>query len=447
MEREATSFDPKTWVDPKPVSAPTEAAPVESVQSNKIKPILIAAPIALLAVAGGAYVLLPGDSSDAASNPVPVSSAPATPEPSPTPSTSVRIIQVRGVDDLGFSLEAMGVPTGDAFTIAEEAIAALGTQEQMRVAIELTGQGDEKSVRTINAELSNGTAVKLTRQSDGTFTRENILDAASTRVRSVTGTINQNTFYASAVEAGLPDSLTTPFAKAFSFDFDFQREVAIGDTFSATWEETVTDSGRNTVPPKLLYVRLNTSKGSKTYYAFTPPDESEQRWFDESGQGNERGLMRTPVDGARITSKYGYRTHPISRAQRKHNGVDFAAPTGTPIYASGDATVAFAAPRGAAGNFIRLDHGEGMQTWYMHLNAFADGLTVGNAVRQGEIIGYVGTTGGSTGPHLHYEIRINGEPLDPLTFETSEVEALAGEALTMFTTQRDQTNSARNEAE
>ncbi len=445
MEREATSFDPKTWVDPKPVSAPKEPEhPTPSGWDAKSLARIVTPIVLVLATA--AYLFWPSGGGGEPAEAPSATSSPA-PRPEPTPTTSVRIIQVRGVDDLGFSLEAMGVPTGDAFTIAEEAIAALGTQEQMRVAIELAGQGDEKSVRTISAELSNGTAVKLTRQADGTFARENILDAASTRVRSVTGTINQNTFYASAVEAGLPDSLTTPFAKAFSFDFDFQREVAIGDTFSATWEETVTDSGRNTAPPKLLYVRLNTSKGTKTYYAFTPPDETEQRWFDESGQGNERGLMRTPVDGARITSKYGYRTHPISRAQRKHNGVDFAAPTGTPIYASGDATVAFAAPRGAAGNFIRLDHGEGMQTWYMHLNAFAEGLTVGNAVRQGEIIGYVGTTGGSTGPHLHYEIRINGEPLDPLTFETSEVEALVGEALTMFATQRDSTNSARDEAE
>ncbi|MEM8725451.1 MAG: peptidoglycan DD-metalloendopeptidase family protein [Pseudomonadota bacterium] len=432
-------------MDPKPVSAPVEDAPTEPAKSSGVKPALIAAPIALLAVAGGAYILWPSSSDEAVEAPATEATAAAAPEPTPTATTSVRIIQVRGVDDLGFSLEAMGIPTGDAFTVAEEAIAALGTQEQIRVAVELADEGEEKAVRTISAELPNGTSVKLTRQSDGTFKRENILDAATTRVRSVTGTINQNTFYASAVEAGLPDSLTTPFAKAFSFDFDFQREVALGDTFSATWEETVTESGRNTEPPKLLYVRLDTSKGSKTYFAFTPPDESEQRWFDESGQGNERGLMRTPVDGARITSKYGYRTHPISRVQRKHNGVDFAAPTGTPIYASGDATVAFAAPRGAAGNFIRLDHGEGMQTWYMHLNAFAEGLVPGKPVTQGEIIGYVGTTGGSTGPHLHYEIRINGEPLDPLTFETSEVEALAGEALTMFTTQRDSTKAAISE--
>ena len=445
MERETTSFDPKTWVDPKPASAPAEDVPVEPAKSSGIKPAMIAAPAALLLAAGGAYAVWPSAPAEPAKSPVTAASKAPIPNPTPGPSTSVRIIQVSGVDDLGFSLEAMGIPTGDAFTMAEEAIAALGTQEQMRIAVELTDEGADKTVRTISAELPNGTSVKLTRQSNGTFKRENILASATTRVRTITGTINQNTFYASAVEAGLPDSLTTPFAKAFSFDFDFQRDVELGATFSATWEETVTESGRNTAPPRLLYVQLQAGSKTRSYYAFTPPDESEQRWFDEKGQGNERGLMRTPVDGARITSKYGYRTHPISGRGRKHNGVDFAAPTGTPIYASGEATVLFRGPRGAAGNFIRLDHGEGMQTWYMHLNAFADDLVVGEPVKQGDIIGYVGTTGGSTGPHLHYEIRINGEPLDPLTFETSEVEALAGEALTMFSTRRDSTKAAKDE--
>lgn len=442
MERETTSFDPKTWIDPKPVAAKPEVAPAEAPGKSGIKLALIVAPLAIAFVLSGTFVLWPGSSGETSETP---SDAPAAATANtasiPTRATLTRIINVKGMDELGFSLEAMGVPTGDAFAIAQEAIAAIGTAEEMRVAVELSGGAGDKSVRTISAELDNGTAVKLTRRSDGTFDRETVLDTATTQVRTVRGVIDQNTFYASAVEAGVPDSLISPFAKAFSFDFDFQRDVGIGDRFTATWEETVTQSGRNTLPPRLLYVQLSTDNGTRSYYAFTPPDEVQQRWFDESGQGNERGLMRTPVDGARITSKYGYRTHPISGRGKKHNGVDFAAPTGTPIYASGDATVAFRGPRGAAGNFIRLDHGEGMQTWYMHLDAFAEDLAVGGDVRQGDIIGYVGTTGGSTGPHLHYEIRMNGEPLDPLTFETSEAEALAGEALTMFTSQREITSA------
>ncbi len=459
MERETTSFDPKTWIDPKPTPA-REAAETgehtgdmpdikggggETGGSNRVNPMWFGAPVGVLALAGLAWFFWPSSVPEPTPD-APTSAAPsvqATQAAAPASNGSMRIIQVSGFQDLGTSLEAMGLSNQEAFSIAQEAIAALGTEGDMRVSVELSGNAEKLSVATLVAEMASGNTVKLTRQEDGTFSRETVLDAAKPRVRMASGTINQNTFYASVVEAGVPDSLATDFAKAFSFDFDFQRDVQIGDTFSAAWEETVTESGRSIAAPKLLYVKLTAAGKTRAYYAFTPPDETELRFFDESGQGNERGLMRTPVDGARITSKYGYRTHPISRRQKKHNGVDFAAPTGTPIYASGEATVLFRARAGGAGNLIKLDHGEGMQTWYMHLNRFADDLVQGEPVRQGQIIGYVGSTGASTGPHLHYEIRLNGVPTDPLTYETSEIEALEGAALRMFQTRRDTTKAGK----
>ncbi|MEP0189846.1 MAG: peptidoglycan DD-metalloendopeptidase family protein [Erythrobacter sp.] len=459
MERETTSFDPKTWIDPKPIPA-GEAAETgentadmpniegggdESGGSGRTNPMWFGAPVGVLALAGLAWFFWPSSAPESTPDAT-ASAAPSvqvTQAAEPTGNGSMRIIQVSGFQDLGTSLEAMGLSNQEAFSIAQEAIAALGTEGDMRVSVELSGSGQKLSVATLVAEMASGNTVKLTRQEDGTFSRETVLDAAKPRVRMASGTINQNTVYASVVEAGIPDSLATDFAKAFSFDFDFQRDVQIGDTFSAAWEETVTESGRSIAAPKLLYVKLTSAGKTRAYYAFTPPDETELRFFDESGQGNERGLMRTPVDGARITSKYGYRTHPISRRQKKHNGVDFAAPTGTPVYASGEATVLFRARAGGAGNLIKLDHGEGMQTWYMHLNRFADDLVQGGPVRQGQIIGYVGSTGASTGPHLHYEIRLNGVPTDPLTYETSEIEALEGAALRMFQTRRDATKAGK----
>lgn len=443
MEHETTSFDPRTWVSPEPISVPKEETPAPEPEASGIKPAWVAIPaVALVVIGAGTYFLWGGSSEaadEAAAEPRAVASKAAAPI-APAPA-SVRIIQVAGFAELGSSLEAMGLPVDRANEIAREAIAALGTEEEMRVSVELIGDGKKRNVRAITAELASGSTIMLTRQSDGTFKREDMLAGYDKRVRTASGTINQNTFYASAVEAGVPDSLITEFAKAFSFDFDFQRDVQLGDKFSATWEETVSESGRTLAPPRLLYVELESAGKSRRYYAFTPPEESEQRWFDENGNGAARGLMRTPVDGARITSKYGYRTHPISRRQKKHNGVDFAAPTGTPIYASGDAVVIHRRYSGGAGNLIKLDHGEGMQTWYMHLNDFADDLVLNEPVRQGQIIGYVGSTGASTGPHLHYEIRLNLEPTDPLTFETSETEALAGASLTMFRTERERTKS------
>lgn len=442
MQQETTSFDPKTWVSSEPVKPPEPGPDASPDGKRRFKPLWAIVPVGLAAVVGGAVLLWPtgDDGTDRPATPKTAATAKAT--QSSAVAASVRIINITGFGDLTESLGAMGIPDDRARSIAREAIAALGTEGDMRVSVELVGTGSKKSVRTITAEMEDGATIKLTRNKDGSFKRENILGGAQSQVRMASGTINQNTFYASAVEAGIPDSLITDFAKAFSFDFDFQRDVKIGDRFSATWEETVTAGGRTISAPRLLYVELESAGKSRKYYGFVPPEETELRWFDERGQGAQRGLMRTPVDGARITSKYGYRTHPISRRQKKHNGIDFAAPTGTPIYASGNATVAFAARAGGAGNLIKLDHGDGMQTWYMHCSGFADATVVGQPVKQGQVIGYVGSTGASTGPHLHYEIRLAGVPTDPLTYETTETEALTGAELTMFRSARDETRAA-----
>ncbi|MFL0357684.1 M23 family metallopeptidase [Erythrobacter sp. GH1-10] len=442
MNHESTSFNPKTWVSPEPLDTGSEAPAGQAETGKGGKTVWLGVGLALLIVLGALYLFWPTgtDAGEAVSAAIPDVPAEST-EPAP-PATATRIIQVQGMNELGASLQTMNVPLGDAYVIAEEAVAALGADAPMLVKVELGDTQTEPFVQSLVAELDNGTAVRLVRNAEGNYDRENLLETATTKVRSVEGTIEHNTFYVSAVAAGMPDSLVSEFTKIFSFDYNFQTEVGIGADFSATWEEQVTESGRIVGIPKLLTVTLETPSKSRTYYSFVPPDERETQWFNAQGTGNVRSLMQTPVDGARITSKFGYRTHPISKVQKKHRGVDFAAPTGTPIYASGDATVTFRAMAGGAGNLVKLDHGEGMETKYMHLNQFAAGLTVGQPVRQGDIIGYVGTTGGSTGPHLHYEIWIDGVDTDPLTFETSEQKSLSGDALAMFRAHRDNLVSA-----
>ena len=254
------------------------------------------------------------------------------------------------------------------------------------------------------------------------------------------GTVKHNIFYLSAVDAGIPDSLVSDFTKAFAFDIDWGN-IRPGDRFSATWEENVTRAGRKVEAPRLLAVEYETGGVTRSFYAFIPPGETEPRWFDANGQGNARALMVTPVDGARITSRFGVRKHPIYNIEKKHNGVDFAAPTGTPIYAAGKGTIIHRAMSGGAGNFIKIDHGEGLETRYMHLDQFAEGQAVGSEVIQGQVIGYVGTTGGSTGPHLHFEIRTDGDYVDPLSFENTVSEALGGEALRMYLAERKNTSA------
>ena len=462
MKRETTSFDPKTWLEARPAAkeatsfdpktwagedspVPVEPGPDEAVPARRPPIATIAAGGLAVVLAAGGWFLWRDDDAPTVARETAAAAATA-PIPTATPTEARRIIRVRNLQDLVIQLEAMGIPLSDAVSLARETVSALGVEDrEMRVEVVLKDDGDVQVVHSIIAELDGGAGVQLTREADGRYTREENFLNAETRIETASGSIRHATFYTSALEAGIPDSLITPFAKAFSFDFDFAREVDQGDTFLAVWEERVTPQGRRVSPPRLIYAEMKTAAvGARAYYAFVPPDEVEPRWFDASGNGAARGLMRTPVDGARITSKFGGRLHPIRQTIRMHNGTDFAAPTGTPIYASGNATVAAVAPlAGAAGNMVKLQHDENMQTWYMHMVRFADGLAPGQQITQGDVIGYVGTTGGSTGPHLHYEIRIDGVPKDPLTFETAKVEPLVGEAKTMFAARRGEIDAAR----
>ncbi len=439
-------FDPRTWVGP----LDTDTLPLpkrRKTGGNRPAALAIGGAAAILAVAGGGYwVVRPAP-------PPPGTAVPkAQVKPPPRPKGGARIVQVAGVGGMLRALLDMGIPPEEAIILSNDVAAALGsTEEPIRLEVELREApgGAETGVASLLATLSGGQGVSLTRLAGGGFERTDLFARASTTIRRIEGRMGEESFYVDAVGAGMPDSLITPFAKAFSFDFDFQRDVSTGDRFEAVWEEQLAADGRAAAPPKLLYAALETTKGRREYYAFTPPDELEERWFDLQGQGAQRGLMRTPVDGARVSSRFGYRTHPIYQTAKAHNGIDFAAPTGTPIYASGNAKVVFRAfsgtERSGAGNLIKLQHddGEDMQTWYMHLSRFADGLEVGQTVRQGEIIGYVGSTGGSTGPHLHYEIRLAGKPTDPLTYETTQVAPLAGEALRMFMQRRAEIDELR----
>ncbi|WP_054118422.1 peptidoglycan DD-metalloendopeptidase family protein [Porphyrobacter sp. AAP60] len=448
METESTSFNPRTWVSPAP--------PADSVSQIAPEPVVSEAPpakrptalwvggsvIGLAAMAGlallvpwGAFFGKPGAEAHQ-SAPAPVAAA----APMAAPRYDTRIFPAADMNELGLSLEEMGIDTGDAYFAAEEVIAALGTMEPMTVTVELDSKGAKPAIHSLTAELENGAAIRLIRAGDGGFKRESVVETAQVRVRQVGGTIKHNIFYLSAVEAGIPNSLVSDFTKAFAFDIDW-GQIKPGDRFSATWEENVTRAGREVEPPRLIAVEYETDGIKRSFYAFTPPDEAEPRWFDEGGQGNARSLMRTPVDGARITSRFGVRKHPIYNIQKAHNGVDFAAPTGTPIFAAGKGTVIFQAMAGGAGNLIKIDHGDGLETRYMHLNAFAEGQGVGASVMQGQVIGYVGTTGGSTGPHLHFEIRTDGNYVDPLSFENTVTEALTGAELRMYLAQRKATSA------
>ncbi len=282
------------------------------------------------------------------------------------------------------------------------------------------------------------------REPAGDMTAEKRIVPLTTRAMSVAGRIN-GSLYLSAKSAGAPDEVIANLADAFAYDVDFQREIFGGDEFEAIFEVRYDDQGDLVSAGDILYARLNWRGRSreKGYYRFDEDRDGRFDFFDAEGQGAKRLLMKTPIDGARLSSGFGARKHPILGYARAHKGVDFAASRGTPIKAAGDGVVERANRYGSFGNYIRIRHANGYKTAYAHLNGFARGLRAGKRVRQGDIIGYVGTTGRSTGPHLHYEVHLNGNAVNPQRLKIATGKKLTGAALDRFSQTRDLIDAMR----
>lgn len=362
----------------------------------------------------------------------------------PAANASRRTLMVAGPEAIVDTLTEAGIPPADAQAIAAMALERIGNAAgEIRLVIDLVESDGAAQVTRLEASRADGSGLVLTAGTEG-YAEQVMKAELKTTIASARGEMDANSFYSSAVAAGIPDSLIGEIAKAFAFDFDFQQEIAPGDIFEAAWEQSVNPAGDPVGPPQLMYAQMVTGTKSKALYRFLAPGDTEAGWYDGNGASTVRSLMRTPVDGARISSKFGFRTHPILNYQKLHRGTDFAAPIGTPMYAAGDAVVEVAAPRGAAGNFVILRHDNGWQTRYMHLNRFAEGLVPGARWKQGQQIGEVGTTGRSTGPHLHYEVWIDGEPVDPQSIDTGTGKQLDGDAVKAFRAERDRIDLSRS---
>jgi len=240
-----------------------------------------------------------------------------------------------------------------------------------------------------------------------------------------------SSMYNAAINAGMPVEILMQMIRAYSFDIDFQRDIQPGDRIEVLFEEQIDDNGEFVRGGSVLYANLNTRGRNLPIYRYQTSD-GEVDFFNDKGQSVRKTLMVTPIDGARLSSGYGKRRHPILGYSRMHQGLDFAAPTGTPIMAAGDGIVEYAGRKGNYGNYIRLRHPNEYHTIYAHMSRFASGIRQGARVRQGEIIGYVGTTGMSTGPHLHYEVHHRGSHVNPATVDTPPGRSLKGEELEKF---------------
>ena len=240
----------------------------------------------------------------------------------------------------------------------------------------------------------------------------------------------KNSLYESSIKNGIQPNIILDFARVYGFQVDFQRDIWKNDSFQLMYETFLDDDGRIVETGNIIYANLNLQGKDIPLYGFKTKEGYD--YFDNFGKSIKKSLMKTPINGARLSSSFGMRKHPILGFNKMHRGTDFAAPEGTPIMASGDGKIVRARWCGGGGNCIKIKHNSTYSTVYAHLSKFARIAKEGNRVRQGQIIGYVGSTGMSTGPHLHYEVIENGKKVNSQTLKLPSGKILKGKEREKF---------------
>jgi murein DD-endopeptidase MepM/ murein hydrolase activator NlpD len=249
--------------------------------------------------------------------------------------------------------------------------------------------------------------------------------------------------YETALRNKVPPNVIEDMVRIYSYDVDFQRKVQPGDSFDVFYAGE--DEGTNVNDKsEVLYASLTVGGETKKYYRFQTPDDAVVDYYDETGKSAKKFLVRKPVSNAIMRSGFGGRRHPILGYVKMHTGVDWATAYGTPIFASGNGVVEKVGTEGGYGKYVRLKHSNGYETAYGHMSAFAKGLEIGKRVRQGQVIGFVGSTGMSTGPHVHYEILVNGRFVDPMRIKLPRGRSLDGPLLSSFEKERDRLDGMMN---
>ena len=244
--------------------------------------------------------------------------------------------------------------------------------------------------------------------------------------------------YASGIETEIPIEIIIEFARLYGFQFDFQRDIWKNDSFQIVYEQYHDSKNTFIKNGEIIFAKLNLQGKEYPLYKFKSKDMTD--YFDERGQSVKKTLMKTPINGARLSSSFGMRKHPILGFNKMHKGTDFAAPMGTPIMASGDGKVIKSSWCGGGGNCIKIKHNSTYTTVYAHLSKFGRGIKKGVRVKQGQIIGYVGSTGMSTGPHLHYEVIENGKKINSQKLKLPSGKILKGKMRKLFEVNRIKTD-------
>ena len=289
---------------------------------------------------------------------------------------------------------------------------------------------EDLEIFKVNYPISKTTFVRIDKRKDGIKISKNVTQLFKRRV-VVEGNITNN-LYNSATSSGMEPGIIIEFARIFGFEVDFQRDIRKGDKFQVMYERYLDDRNKIVKTGKILYAFLDVNNQKIKLYRFEEKNDFD--FYDMNGKSIRKALMKTPINGARLSSPFGNRKHPILGFTKHHNGTDFAAPTGTPIMASGNGTVIKAGWCGNGGNCVRIRHNSSYTTGYGHMSKIA--TKTGRRVRQGQIIGYVGNTGMSTGPHLHYTVSHNGKFINSQKLKLPSGKILSGEERKQFEIQR-----------
>ena len=294
-----------------------------------------------------------------------------------------------------------------------------------------------QSLMKLNLPISKSINISLSKDINNKFIAKKIITQLLKKI-AFSENIIEKSLYASAIENNLDPNLIIEFAKIYGFEIDFQRDIRKNDTFQILHETFVDENGEWYSNGKIIYAYMSVQNKKLALYYYKTDKFSG--YFDIQGKGVEKALMKSPINGARLSSPFGIRKHPILGYNKKHLGTDFAAKKGTPIMASGTGKVIKAQWCGGGGNCIKIKHNSTYSTIYAHLSKFTNGIKVGKKVKQGQIIGYVGSTGLSTGPHLHYEVIVNGKKVNSQKLNLPPGKILKGEDRKKFEIQRIKTD-------
>ena len=352
---------------------------------------------------------------------------------SPKPENLTREVELDDGQTFAELLSDAGVPDADAIS-AMNALSKVYDLRRMRagqdIILSFSRVGQTETLTSARFLPETTKEFTVSRMADNSFSAEQKAVPVVRQRLAASGEI-RSSLYEAGDRAGVPHAIMASLMHVYAHDIDFQRDIQPGDRFEVLYDQPMTPQGKAVGEGTIVYASLHINDKDHPVYRVTFNDNTSD-YFDETGHSVRRALLRTPVAAAHITSGFGMRMHPLLGYSKMHKGIDFGAPIGTPIFAAGTGTVEEIGFKNGYGRYIRIRHTGQMGTAYAHMSRFSGSLYRGAHVNQGQVIGYVGMTGRATGPHLHYEVLLNGRQMNPMSMKMPTGRVLEGKLLTAF---------------